>query len=109
MHQRSGDAQTAIDDYTQAIAIAPRTGKAYLGRAAILRSQGQLAPSLKDCYQAIEINPADPAAYLCRAEFYLASGAAQPAIEDINRALLSGQNPEQAAGLLTAAKQLLEN
>jgi tetratricopeptide (TPR) repeat protein len=67
-----------------------------------------LPASLKDCYKAIELSPADPAAYLCRAEFYIASGAPQPALEDINQALLNGQNPAQAAGLLSSAKQILE-
>ncbi|HLG97388.1 MAG TPA: tetratricopeptide repeat protein [Bryobacteraceae bacterium] len=108
LHQRSGEIQMALEDYGQAITVAPQFEKAYLGRAALLRTQGQLAASLKDCYQAIELRPSDPAAYLCRAEFYLASGAAQPAIADINRALLDGQNPVQAAPMLTAAKQMLE-
>ncbi len=108
LHQRAGEAQPALDDYTQAITLAPKSEKAYLGRAAILRAQGQLAPSLKDCYKAIEINPADAAAFLCRAQFYLSTGAAQPALEDINQAMLNGENPTQAAALLATAKQMLQ-
>jgi tetratricopeptide (TPR) repeat protein len=102
-HQQWGQAQEALNDYGQAIQLAPESAKAYLGRAAILRTHGQLQQSLADCYKAIQLNPADSAAYLCRAQFYLATGAAQPAIEDINRAMLIGQNPAEAAGLLSAA------
>ena len=75
-----------------------------MGRAAILRTHGQVQQSLADCSKAIQLNPADSAAYVCRAQFYLATGAAQPAIEDINRAMLIGQNPAEAANLLSEAR-----
>ncbi len=93
-----------MTDYSQAIQLAPESAKAYLGRAAILRTHGQIPQSLADCSKAIQLNPADSAAYVCRAQFYLATGAAQPAIEDINRAMLIGQNPAEAANLLSAAQ-----
>lgn len=108
LHQRAGEVQLALEDYNQAITAAPQSEKAYLSRAALLRTSGQLVQSVKDCYKAIELGPSDPAAYLCRAEFYIASGAPQPAIADINQALMNGQNPAQAATLLTAAKQAFE-
>ncbi len=101
-HQQIGHAQEALTDYGQAIQLAPESAQAYLGRAAILRTHGQLPQSLTDCYKAIQLNPADSAAYVCRAQFYLATGAPQPAIEDINRAMLIGQNPAEAATLLSS-------
>ena len=107
-HQQIGQPQEALKDFGQAIQLAPESAKAYLGRAAILRTHGQLPQSLTDCSKAIQLNPADSAAYVCRAQFYLATGAAQPAIEDINRAMLIGQNPAEAATLLSAAQRMID-
>jgi tetratricopeptide (TPR) repeat protein len=73
-----------------------------------LRTHGQLPQSLTDCSKAIELNPADSAAYVCRAQFYLATGAPQPAVEDINRAMLIGQSPAEAATLLSAAQRMID-
>jgi tetratricopeptide (TPR) repeat protein len=74
----------------------------------VLRTHGKVQESLADCYKAIQINPADTAAYLCRAQFYLSTGAAQPALEDINRAMLMGQNPNEAVALLSEARKMVD-
>jgi tetratricopeptide (TPR) repeat protein len=108
LHELRKETQQAIDDYTNAIATARDSEKAYLGRAAAFRSQNHVDQSLADCNQAIQLRPGDAAAYLCRAESYLLSGSLNPAIEDVNRAILMGQNTSHTAALLGTAVQNLQ-
>ena len=105
-HQQIGQAQEALADYAQAIQLAPESANAPTWDAPRFCARtARFKQSLADCYKAIQLNPADSAAYVCRAQFYLATGAAQPALEDINRAMLIGQNPAEAATLLSEAQQ----
>ena len=52
---RSNDA--ALADFNRAIEVNPRHASAYLGRANLLRAQGQLDQALADLDQAIRLNP----------------------------------------------------
>jgi tetratricopeptide (TPR) repeat protein len=61
----------ALEDYTEAIEIAPHKSKNYLCRGALHASMGNLDKAILDFSKVIELHPDAPDGYFLRGEMYL--------------------------------------
>jgi tetratricopeptide (TPR) repeat protein len=87
-----GDFDRAVDDASQALALAPddtvmigNLRKAHLRRAAAARELGDREAARADYDRAIAVDPAHPTAYLRRGQLALEVGDREAAIADLTR------------------------
>lgn len=69
-HYKSGNYQSAVDDFTKAIAQQPSNANLYQGRGAAYQKLGDFNRAIADCNQAIKINRVFADAYYTRANAY---------------------------------------
>lgn len=87
-----GDVDTAIDEISRAIELAPKYAPAYNGRAVYKREKGDNTGALKDYSKAIELDPFYARAYYNRTFIYHALEDHDQVIQDLKRA--SELNPK---------------
>jgi tetratricopeptide (TPR) repeat protein len=83
----NGDLDGAIADYTQALAVAPKSFTAYADRGYAKYLKKDYAGALEDCNRALDLNPDYPDAYVNRADIEDDQGRHGDAIADYTRAL----------------------
>ncbi|WP_411082704.1 tetratricopeptide repeat protein [Streptomyces sp. cmx-18-6] len=83
---RAGESAAALSDHGRAIAVDPRSERAYQGRAVILRSLGRYEEALADLDRAEEIAPAWAWAVYERGETYRRTGRLEEALTVLDRA-----------------------
>ncbi|MDR2700912.1 MAG: CHAT domain-containing protein [Spirochaetaceae bacterium] len=94
-HYNAGDYDSAIADYTQAIALEPKDYYAYNNRGLAYVAKGELDRAIADYTQAIALNPKYDAAYNNRGIAYAAKGELDRAITDYTRAIKLNSKLEQ--------------
>ena len=77
----------ALEDYTQAIALAPTETDPYLNRGAVWEAMGQWEKAIADYNQVLQIDPDDPAAYNNRGNAEAGAGDWELAIADYQSAI----------------------
>jgi tetratricopeptide (TPR) repeat protein len=90
-----GDTQRALDDYNQAVKLAPRNAYVHYNRGIFYAAQSDGDAALRDFDAAIEINSRFVAALRQRARVYYARGNLSDASADYSRAV--GLEPKTAA------------
>jgi tetratricopeptide (TPR) repeat protein len=87
--------QKAIEDFGRAIALDPLNIEAYLNRAKMFLSIGDVPHGLADCDKAIEIDPLSSDGYSTRGLFLFLAEREDDALASVNKALsLDGKNAE---------------
>ncbi|MEM9244829.1 MAG: tetratricopeptide repeat protein, partial [Cyanobacteria bacterium P01_F01_bin.153] len=76
----------ALEDYEQAIALAPDAPDPYLNRGATLENMGQWEEAISDYNRVLDIDPEDAAAYNNRGNAQGGLGNWENAVEDFKRA-----------------------
>ncbi len=93
-HKVRGELDSAIADYTQAIALNPKLAKAYSNRCLAYFVKGDNDQAIADCTEAIKLNPKDPNGYFNRGRANFFAGLLAKALADFNQA--SELNPKYA-------------
>ena len=86
-HDKLGNYQFGIEDYNQAIALAPKYANAYYNRGNTHHELGKYEEAIEDYNQAIALNPQLVEAYNNRGATHDKLGNYQFAIEDYNQAI----------------------
>jgi Flp pilus assembly protein TadD len=94
--QQAGDAQGAIEDYTQALRLNPNDAAAYNNRGAARATVGDAQGAIEDYTQALRLDSNDADAYYNRGVVRRSLGDAQGAIEDYTQALRLDPNDADA-------------
>ncbi len=97
LHQQAGDAAKALEDYSAAIAIAPKSDH-YAARARIYSKLGDAGKAIADLTVAITLEPSEVRLLHERALIYLSKGDTAAAIRDFDAML-------QDTGSVPYAKQ----
>ncbi|MGB3297830.1 MAG: tetratricopeptide repeat protein [Phormidesmis sp.] len=84
---RQNNLEGAIEDYTQAIALAPTEPDPYLNRGAVWEAIGQWDHAISDYNHVLHLNPDDPAAYNNRGSAEAGQGEWDLAIADYQAAI----------------------
>ncbi|NJM96941.1 MAG: tetratricopeptide repeat protein [Phormidesmis sp. RL_2_1] len=84
---RQNNLTGALEDYTQAIALAPDQPDAYLNRGALWEAMGQWESAIDDYNRVLRLNPDDPAAYNNRGNAEAGQGDWELAIADYQAAI----------------------
>jgi len=84
---KKGDADTAISNYTAAIAIDQKNASAYAGRGAAKRLKGDYHGALLDLNTSIELNPTVQSSFYTRAWINLILGHGDDAFADATKLL----------------------
>jgi protein O-mannosyl-transferase len=82
-----GQADAALKDYDQCIALNPRYAKAYSGRGNVHSDQGRYDEALRDYDHALKLNPRLADGYNGRGSVFAYKGLFDAAIRDFNRAI----------------------
>ena len=82
-----GNYQEAVDDFSKAIELDPKNGKAYYNRAIVYGALGRNKDAIEDGTRAIELNPKDANAYINRGIDYIGIGNYGKAVADLNKAI----------------------
>lgn len=77
----------AIDNYTAAIEINPRSSESFKHRAAAFYSKGNFDQAIQDYNKAVEVNPKDPNTFFGRGVAHFNRGEYDRAIENYNKAI----------------------
>lgn len=85
-HERSGNVEAALADYSQAIRLQPAYSEAYNHRG-LLRRKKDLQGAIEDFTKAIEHQPDMASAYYNRGDAYRELGDPAAAIQDYSRAI----------------------
>jgi tetratricopeptide (TPR) repeat protein len=91
-----GDAETAIECYTEAIRLNPEFAEAWFNRAVNYEQTGRLAQALMDYKRYAELRPDEPTGHDCLARVYLY--AEKPDLRDVSLALNHAKCACQLAG-----------
>ena len=67
-YQRKRMSKEALEDYTEAINLSPKTPKFYIGRASVKIDMDKLDDAIADLNEAIRLDPKDSEAFLVRGE-----------------------------------------
>jgi tetratricopeptide (TPR) repeat protein len=92
---KMGFPDTAAEDFTTAINLAPHDGRAFQQRARAYVELGDSYKALRDATEAIRLKPDNAAAYHIRGLVYSKRGQYQRAVADLEHAV--EQNPELSA------------
>ena len=92
--QSNGDLEGAIEHYTKALAINPRTFEAYYRRGLCHMENGNFESSVQDFGRTLELDPENPDAHQSLGEAHRQLGAFDVSIEDFSRAI--ALDPENA-------------
>jgi tetratricopeptide (TPR) repeat protein len=111
-----GDYDKAIQDYGQALALAPgdktatkNLRNAHIRRGGAAQQLGEQDAALADYARAVELEPGHPLAYRRRGQLLLEQGDAAAALADLRRAEeLDPGNPDAAALLADAERAAVE-
>src|SRR5215210_4873775 len=103
-HERKGDLNRAIADYTEAVRLAPSDGAVYTNRGrAFEKKKGELDRAIADYTEAIRLSPKRVAALANRGLAFLNYGDPDRAIADFKAALaVDPKQPIALAGLRRA-------
>ncbi len=93
-HNRLNEAGPAIEDYTQALRLAPSLDGALNNRGVVYQEQGRTADADADFTAAIAVNPQSAIAYANRAELRRSLGRLDDAQTDVDTAIRL--NPQAA-------------
>jgi tetratricopeptide (TPR) repeat protein/serine/threonine protein kinase len=77
----------ALEDYTEALRLAPRDAEAYVGRGLAYANKGDLGRAIADYDQGIALDPKYALAYHNRGDAYRLKGASGRAIADCTEAI----------------------
>lgn len=91
----AGDKQHALDDYNEALKLAPRNAYVYYNRGVFYAAQADNASAMRDFGTALGINPKLVPALRQRAKVYLSRGDFTNARQDYSKAI--GLQPKTAA------------
>ena len=91
----------AIEDFTTAISMDPKSGNAYLNRGMALVAQGEFERAIMDYDMALALNPSFVDAYSNRGGVWYRKGELDRAIDDYNRAL--SLQPDSLPALINRA------
>jgi tetratricopeptide (TPR) repeat protein len=105
-HSGLRDYPSAIDDYTQALKLAPGNSSLYLGRAFAYGESGRYSDALEDCIEAIQRDPNNSVALLKCGWCYQKMGSLDKAREQYNIAI--GVNSRSAECFIYRGYCLLE-
>ena len=97
-HSLNKEHDSAIEAYTNAIALTPNLANPYNNRGNAYADKGQYDRAIEDFNKAIAIDPNDGAAYYNRGNAYDDKGQYDRAIEDYNKAIALNPNLAQAYG-----------
>lgn len=86
-YSKQGDNDSAIEEFTKAIASDPSSANAYYGRAYAYYKNGKLKESVSDFDKVITLDPASADAYYNRALALYKMGSFDAAIADYNKVL----------------------
>src|SRR5215469_12890643 len=81
-HLKAGQAQLAVDEYSQAIRLRLDSDKAWTGRGRAYNSLGNYSAAIDDFDQAARLNPANVEAYVERGFAYGRIGRFSDAIQN---------------------------
>lgn len=84
---RQNKLNEALEDYSQAIALAPLEPDPYLNRGAVWEALGQWEKAIDDYNRALKLNPDDPAAFNNRGNAEAGQGEWELAIADYQAAI----------------------
>lgn len=87
IYSKAGEEEKAIENYTQAIQIAPKYLLAYYYRGISYGRLGEKMRSIQDFTRAIQINPKDAPAYFQRGIAFTETGGWKEAIKDFSQAI----------------------
>jgi Flp pilus assembly protein TadD len=111
-HDELGDYDRAIQDYGQALALAPgdktatkNLRNAHIRRGGAAQQLGEWDAALADYARAVELEPAHPLAYRRRGQLLLEQGDAAAALTDLRRAEELDPGNQDAAALLADAER----
>ncbi len=85
-----GEHAQAIEDYSQALRLAPGNAKAYNGRAWSLYIMGRNTEALSDVNRSVSLNPSDVRTIDTRAHVQAALGRHSEALGEFERAMRAG-------------------
>lgn len=106
-HIGKEDLESALDDYNQAIKLAPHSPVLYKRRLDIYLQIKRYDEAISDLSRIIELEPASYEAYKDRGTVYLHTGKYKAAVADFNRAVqLAPDNPESYANRAEAYRRL---
>jgi tetratricopeptide (TPR) repeat protein len=91
----AGDKQQALDDYNEALRLAPRNADLYYNRGVFYAAQNDGDAAMRDFQAALGINPKHVPALLKRARIYQTRGNFSGALADYSQAILA--QPKTAA------------
>jgi tetratricopeptide (TPR) repeat protein len=86
-HERLGQDDQAISDYSKAVKLQPENETVYNNRGTIYYRQGKYDKAIKDFSRAVESNPSYALAFYNRGIAYYAKGALDRAVADFTRAI----------------------
>jgi tetratricopeptide (TPR) repeat protein len=99
-----GEADRAIDDYSEAIRLDPKYVVALNNRCAVYNAKHEYDRAIHDCEQALQLNPNYANAYLGRANALRNKGAYDQAIKDYEQVIRL--DPKTAGGFFGRALTL---
>ena len=94
-HSLNKEHDSAIEAYTNAIALTPNLANPYNNRGNAYADKGQYDRAIEDFNKAIAIDPNDAAAYSNRGIAYADKGQYDRAIEDFNKAIAIDPNEDR--------------
>ena len=107
IHQASGDIDSAISDFTEAIKLNPKFVEAYINRGTAWDDKGDLDQAIADFTTALKLDPKQAPAHYLRGDALLRNGELDRAIDDFTEAIRLDRNYARAylnRGLARLAK-----
>lgn len=107
-HQRRGDLDKAVIEYTEAVRRKPDFAKAYHNRGVAYYDLGELDQSLSDLNKALELDPTMPKAYFSRGMLWELKDEPSKALEDYRMALGLAPDEEKYRSAVKDLEQKLK-
>jgi tetratricopeptide (TPR) repeat protein len=104
-----GDLEKAIADYTQAIELAPSSGRFCLYRGLTYDRQGNLEAAFADYDKTVELDPTNPTIYYIRGSRYEENGYIEETIADFERSLQLSDDPDFLAIVADMLEELRQS
>lgn len=105
-YQEQGKMPQAIQEYDQAIKLAPNLSEAFANRGIAYAMLGRYPQALQDFNAALEGLPDDASLHYLRGRVYAETGQREPAIADLEKALELGLEPDVEQDAIYFLEQL---